>query len=48
MKVAIITLMSLLFCLPIVSMYECIGLGETCTVAAALQRFELRNAAYPI
>jgi hypothetical protein len=27
--------------------YECIGFGETCTVAAALQAFNLRNSAYP-
>jgi hypothetical protein len=47
MRVAIVILMSFLFCLPIESMYECVGLGETCTVAAALQKFELRNAAYP-
>lgn len=26
---------------------ECIGLGEVCTVAAALEAFNLRNAAYP-
>lgn len=27
--------------------YECIGLGSNCTVASALEAFELRNAAYP-
>lgn len=27
--------------------YECISLGETCTVAAILQSLGLRNAAYP-
>lgn len=27
--------------------YECIGLGERCTVAAALEAFDLRKAAYP-
>ena len=48
MKVVnIIMAMSLFCCFSINSMYECIGLGEVCTVAAALQRFELRNAAYP-
>lgn len=29
------------------SSYECIGLGERCTVAAALEVFNLRKAAYP-
>ena len=27
--------------------YECISLGESCTVSAALQAFGLRNASYP-
>jgi len=43
----VFVLMIFLFCGVIHSAYECIGLGETCTVAAALEVFNLRNAAYP-
>ena len=43
----IFILMTFLLCDPIHSAYECIGLGEVCTVAAALEAFNLRNAAYP-
>lgn len=39
--------MNFFACFPITNTYECIGLGETCTVSAALQMFGLRNAAYP-
>lgn len=50
MKIIIIAigLLSSFVCLPIDNSYECIGLGETCTVAAALQMFQLRKAAYPL
>jgi len=48
MKAAdVFMLMIFFFCGSIHSAYECIGLGETCTVAAALEVFNLRNAAYP-
>lgn len=43
----ILMIISFFHCSPINSSYECISLGEVCTVGAALQAFELRNAAYP-
>jgi hypothetical protein len=45
-KIAVIMISSF-FYFPLQGMYECISLGESCTVAAALEAFELRNAAYP-
>ena len=48
MKSVLLVILVIFFpCFPVDNTYECIGLGETCTVGAALQAFELRKAAYP-
>ncbi len=45
--VIILPIIFSLSCYAINTSYECISLGEVCTTAAALEVFELRNAAYP-
>lgn len=42
-------LVSIFICIPLFGKknFECIGLGQVCSTAAALQAFDLRNAAYP-
>jgi hypothetical protein len=47
MKLIMVLLITSALCFSDNTTFECIGLGEVCTVAAALQVFELRNAAYP-
>jgi hypothetical protein len=44
--IAIVLAIHFFTCLPDTN-YECISLGENCTIAAALQEFGLRKAAYP-
>jgi hypothetical protein len=47
MRSVMIILIIFFPCFAIDNRYECISLGEVCTTAAALEAFELRNAAYP-